>query len=192
MADVLRRTGPNLTLIPPDLDGNITLNGSSPGDLDISSAGFSAVLWENGAPTPFTLVDLLSPPFSLTIDNVSDTFAPLGMYRVNLTLPNRSLYELWIKHTPDMVAFRQETFDLVTRAEVLSLERGNTRYTYRLATVPAGAPRNVAVGVLDTILVETRLDGTPDFSAPNLVSSKVIELSYAAQGQTNPVLVEPG
>jgi len=190
MSDTLRRTGTNFTMLIPDAEGNTTLNGSSPGDDGISTASFVAALWENGEDIG-DLTTLLAPPYNLTIDNVSIAGALAG-YKLNIDLPNRSVYELWIKHATDMLAFRRVSFDVVTRAEVLSLERGNTRYTYRLATLPVGAPRNVAVGVLDTILVETRFDGAANFAGANLVSSKVIELSYAIFGQTNPVLAEPG
>lgn len=190
MADVLRRTGTNFTLIAPDLDATIALNGSAPGDLAIPTASFVAVLWEDGEPTPFTLADLLLPPFLLTIDNVSEPVAPLGQYRVNLTLPNRSVYELWIRHTTDMVAFRREGFDLRTRAEGLSQTRGNTQIDFTVAAVQVSA-RNVAVGVLDSMRVRTRLEGAPDFTASNLVSDEIVEFVYATVGDTNPIQVRP-
>jgi len=191
MADVLRRPGLNFTLVPPDLDSDIGLNGSTPGDLAISTAGFSAVLWKNGEPTPLTLGALLAPPYSLTIDNVSEPSIPLAQYRVNFTLPDRALYDFWIKHATSMIAFRQESFDTFTRDSMLSITKENTRTTFNLATVAVGAPRNVAVGVLNTVLIERRFNGALTFAGADLASSRLLEFYYAASGQTNPVRVVP-
>lgn len=187
MPEDLRRTGSNFFLLIPDDESNNTLNGSTGGDDGIATTNFEATLWENGEVVAADLATLVSS-FGLTIDNVSGT--DVAGYKVNLTLPNRSFYELWIRHTTAMVAFRQQQFDLITRAEGLSVIRGNTRYTFNIAASEVGA-RNVAIGVLDTVVVEHRFDGAADFSAPNLVSSITLEYTYATLGDTNPSLVAP-
>lgn len=188
MADVLRRTGANFLLIVPDDIGNDTLNGSSPGADAISLAGFEAALWENGEPVAATVAALVAAPFFLTIDNVSQT--DLAMYKVNLTLPNLAVYELWLRHPTAMVAFRQEQFDLRTRSEILSQIRGNTRVDFTLATsaIPA---RNVAVGVVDTMRVRHKYDEALTFDPGDLVSDVTVEFYYAVLGHTNPSRVEP-
>lgn len=188
MGDVLRRTGENFLLIVPDDAGDDTLNGSSPGADGISLAGFEAALWENGEPVAATIAALVAAPFFLTVDNVSQT--DLAMYKVNLTLPNRSFYELWIRHPTAMVAFRQEQFDLRTRAEVLAQIRGNSRvdFTIAVAQVPA---RNVAVGVVDTMRVRHRFDGATTFDPVDLVSDVTVQFHYAVMGHTNPSSVRP-
>lgn len=191
MADVLRRPGLNFTLVPPDLDSDIGLNGSAPGDIGISTAGFDAVLWIEGAFPPVTLGDLLAPPYSLTIDNISEPITPLAMYKVNITLPEYTVYELWIKHATSMIAFRQESFDLFTSPSSLSITDGNTKRTYNFATVPVGQPRNVAVGVLNTIDIVHRFDGAATFEGADVASATTLEMRYALQGQTNPVAVVP-
>ncbi len=126
--------------------------------------------------------------FSLTIDNVSGT--DVAGYKVNLSLPNRSFYELWINHTADMIAFRQQQFDLVTRPEVLSLSRGNTRYDFTIATVNIPA-RSVAAGVLSEVRVRQREDGAATFAGSDLVLDETFEFSYANLGDTNPISVIP-
>lgn len=188
MADVLRRPGANFLLLVPDDAGNDTLNGSTPGANGISLAGFEAALWEDGEPAAADVAALVAAPFLLSIDNVSQT--DLAMYKVNLTLPNRAFYELWIRHPTAMVAFRQEQLDLRTRAEILAQIRGNTRvdFTIAVAQVPA---RNVAVGVLDTMRVRHRFDGAPTFDPGDLVSDLTLNFYYAVMGHTNPSSVRP-
>lgn len=187
MADVLRKIGANFVVLVPDDDTNNTLNSSSAGQDGIATTNFVAVLWENGEPIG-NLTTLEAGPYNLTIDNVSTT--DVAGYKVNITLPNRSFYELWIKHTTDMVAYRQEQFDLTTRDEIGSVSKDNTRYDFVVAAsaVPA---RNVAAGVLDTLRVRRRYDGAADFTAPNLISDITIEFTYTSSGDTNPITVEP-
>lgn len=187
MADVLRKIGANFIVLVPDDDTNNTLNGSSAGQDGIATTNFVAALWENGEPIG-NLTTLTSAPFNLTIDNISTT--DVAAYKVNITLPNRSFYELWVKNTAAIVAYRQEQFDLSTRDEIGSVSRDNVRYDFIVAAAPVPA-RNVATGVLDTLRVRRRFDGSADFSAGNLVSDVTIEFTYTTIGDTNPIIVEP-
>jgi hypothetical protein len=187
VADVLRKIGANFVVLVPDDDSNDTLNGSSAGQDGIATTNFTAALWENGEPIG-NLTTLEAGPYNLTIDNVSTT--GVAGYKVNITLPNRSFYELWIKHSTGMVAYRQEQFDLSTRDEIGSVSRDNVRYDFTVASSPVPA-RKVATGVLDTLRVRRRYDGAADFSAGNLVSDVTIEFTYETLGDTNPITVEP-
>lgn len=187
MAEVLRRLGANFFLLFPDDRANTTLNSSTPGADGIATTNFEAMLLRDGEVVATNLAALLAGPFNLTIDNVSGQF---GVYKVNLTLDTRGFYDLFIRHTTDMVTTRSAHFDLVTRPEILSLSQGNTRYdfTLALADIPA---RQVAQGVLSTVRVRQRYDGAADFSAGNLVLDQTYELYYDNLGDTNPNAVVP-
>lgn len=187
MAEVLRRTGTNFMLLIPDSEGNTTLNSSTPGQDGISTTGFVAALWENGELVATNLAALIAAPFNLTIDNVS---GGIGGYKVNVTLPNRSFYELWIRHSSAMLAFRQEQFDLKTRLEIGSVSKENVRIDFAIAGAPVPA-RNVATGVLDTMRIRRRFEGASTFDSADLVSDVTINFRYATLGDTNPISVEP-
>lgn len=187
MGDVLRKIGANFVLLIPDDETNDTLNGSSPGADAISTTSFEAALWENGELVATSLAILVSS-FGLTIDNVSGT--DVAAYKVNLTLPNRSFYELWIRHASAMIAFRQEQFDLRTRDEIGSVSRENVRIDFTIATVNIPA-RQVAAGVLDKMRIRRRFEGAADFTAPNLADDVTVEFTYANLGDTNPINVIP-
>ena len=45
--------------------------------------------------------------------------------------------------------------------------------------------------MLESFTAELKFDGAPDFSAPNLVSSKTILMDYTTPGDTNPEIVAP-
>ena len=187
MGDVLRRTGANFTLLFPDDRTNTTLNSSTPGADGIATTNFEGMLFEDGEIVATNLAALEAGPYSMTIDNVSGTF---GVYKVNISLPNRAMYDLFLRHTTAMVTVRQEQFDTTTRAEIQSLSAGNSRYDFTIAVsnIPA---RNVAAGVLDTVRVRQRYDGAADFSAGNLVLDETYEFTYASLGDTNPSTVIP-
>ena len=121
----------------------------------------------------------------MTIDNVSAAF---GAYKVNITLPNRSNYDLFLRHSTDMVVPRIEQFDMKTRDEVGSVSPENLRSDFIIAGADIPA-RKVAAGVLDKMRIRRRFDGAPDFTAPNLASDVTVFFTYAALGDTNPILV---
>jgi hypothetical protein len=187
MAEVLRRTGANFLVLVPDTEGNTTLNGSTPGQDAIATTNFIAIMWENGELIATNLAALIAGPFNLTIDNVS---GGIGGYKVNVTLPNRSFYELWIRHTTAMLAFRQEQFDLKTRPEIGSVSKENVRVDFTIAAAPVPS-RNVAAGVLDTMRIRRRFEGATTFNPADLVSDVTVSFRYATLGDTNPVSVEP-
>jgi hypothetical protein len=172
----------------PDSDTDDAINGSSSGDDAIPTTGFVAAMWKDGEDIG-DLAVLEAAPYNLTIDNVSIAGALAG-YKVNITLPDRAMWTLWMRHPTSMLAFRQASFDLVTRAEVLSTIQGNTRTTFNFSELGVPA-RKVGPGVLDTMTVEQRYDGATDFTAPNLVSSLTLNFVYDVVGQTNPILVAP-
>ena len=187
MGDVLRLTGTNFTLLFPDDRTNVTLNSSVAADNAIATTNFEAMLFEDGEIVATNLAALEAGPYTMTIDNVSGTF---GVYKVNLTLPNRAFYDLFIRHTTDMVTVRQEQVDTTTRAEIQSLSYGNRQYDFTLASVAVPA-RKVAAGVLDTVRIRQRYDGAADFTGPNLVLDETIEFTYTNLGDTNPENVIP-
>ena len=186
MGDVLRRTGVNYALLFPDDRTNITLNSSTAGDNGIATTSFEGMLFCDGEVVATNLTALEAPPYLLTIDNVSGTF---GAYKVNVTLPSRATYDLFLRHTTDIVTVRQEQFDTTTRPEIMSLSQGNTRMDFTIAgaNIPA---RNVATGVLDKITATHYADGAT--VGPSAVTStQVYELTYNALGDTNPSAVIP-
>jgi hypothetical protein len=187
MGDVLRKTGANYVLLFPDDRTNTTLNSSSPGSDSIATTDFEGMLLENGEVVATNLAALEAGPFNLTIDNVSGAF---GIYKVNLTLPNRSTYDLFLRHTSALITVRQEQFDMLTRDEIGSVSRENTRYDFTIAAANIPA-RNVQSGVLDKMRIRRRFDGAADFSAGNLVQDLIIEFTYPSLGSTNPSAVIP-
>jgi hypothetical protein len=187
MGDVLRRTGTNYTLLFPDDRTNVTLNSSTGGDDGIATTNFEGMLLEDGEVVATNLAALEAGPYSMTIDNVSGTF---GVYKVNISLPNRATYDLLLRHTADMVTERLEQFDTTTRAEIQSLSRGNARYDFTIAAVNIPA-RKVAAGVLDSVRIRQRHDGASTFSGADLALDEIFEFTYANLGDTNPITVLP-
>lgn len=187
MGDVLRKTGSNYVLLFPDDRTNTTLNSSSPGADAIATTNFEAMLLRDGEVVATNLAALTAAPYNLTIDNVSGQF---GVYKVNLDLPTRGTYDLFVRHSTAMIVVRQEQFDLQTRDEIGSVSRENTRIDFTIAASPIGG-RNVAAGVLDKMRVRRKFDGAPDFSAGNLLSDVTVLFTYANLGDTNPSSVSP-
>lgn len=187
MGDVLRKTGANYTLLFPDDRTNTTLNASTPGANGIATTNFVGMLLEDGEVVATNLAALLAGPFNMTIDNVSGAF---GIYKVNITLPNRSTYDLYLRHTTDIVTVRHEQFDLLTRHEIPSMSRENLKYDFVVAAVDVPA-RSVAAGVLDTLRIRRRFDGATTFVGGDLISDTTLEFTYTSLGDTNPLSVEP-
>jgi endoglucanase Acf2 len=186
MGDVLRRTGTNYVLLFPDDRTNTTLNSSTPGDNGIATTNFEGMLFEDGEVVATNLTALATAPYLMTIDNVSGTF---GTYKVNITLPERATYDLFIRHTADIVTVRQEQFDTTTRPELMSLSQGNTRYDFTIAGVNIPA-RQVAAGVLDQITVTHYADGAA-VGPTAITSTQTYEFTYGNLGDTNPSAVIP-
>lgn len=188
MGDVLRRTGSNFALLFPDDRTNTTLNSSTGGDDGIATTNFEGMLLEDGEVVATNLTALEAGPYNMTIDNVSGTF---GVYKVNITLPNRGFYDLILRHTTAMVTERQEQFDTTTRPEIMSLSQGNTRFDFVTALVNTDVgTRNVAAGVLDNITVTHYADGET-VGAGAITTTQTYEFWYDTLGDTNPSSVRP-
>lgn len=180
MGDVLRKTGTNYVLLFPDDRTNTTLNSSTPGADGIATTNFEGMLLKDGEVVATNLAALEAAPYNMTIDNVSGAF---GVYKVNIDIPTRGTFDLYLRHSSDMVVVRHEQFDLLTRGEISSLFRGNVRWDFNIATVAVPA-RNVAIGVLDTIRLRS-------FDGVTVVEDRTVEMVYATSGDTNPINAIP-
>jgi hypothetical protein len=178
MSEILAVPGANFILLLPDDRTNVTLNGSVAGNDGIATTDFEGMLMENGEVVATNLAALEASPFFMTIDNVSGTF---GLYKVNLTLPNRSKYDLFLRHTADLITVRHEALDTQVRHEVLSLARGNTRYDFTLASGGSGAAQNAADGVPESLRIRNFFPGTT-----TVVSDVTLLFYYTDPGDTNP------
>ena len=71
-------------------------------------------------------------------------------------------------------------------SDVTALREGNTKKTFTMASA-VNATRNVAIGRIDYIKIETKADGASDWSAPT--STKYLYFWYTKLGDVNPVKV---
>ncbi len=185
MSEALERTGAQAVLLIPDDDSNITLNSSTAGDDGIALTDFTFHLWEDGEYIG-TNATLTAGPYNLTVDNVSSTSPAQGAYKVNLSLPNRSKWIFLATHTTAMVTNRIEELDTLSRDELGSTSRGNTKLVFRTASTDI-AGQNASAGVLSEMDVITRYAGDADFSSPK--ETVTFKFFYQAFGETNPIRV---
>jgi hypothetical protein len=184
VAERLRQTGAQQLILVHDTD-SATLNGSSAGQDGIALTSFSIELYLDGELVTATIATLQASPYFLTIDNIGQ-----GKYKLNITLATAGFYELWVKHSTGMIAWRQEALDLQkTLEELLSIGEENVSFEF----VRAGsviAARKVAVGMLDQVIIKRKRKSDTNWSSP--LQSGTLFAHYETLGDENPQFMKEG
>lgn len=176
---MLSKLGNQYSSIIADLDKN-NVNGSAPGNDNISLANFTVQLFDRGELVSDNIA-ILQALYGFGIDNISG-----GKYKAHFIwsgLPTQ--LELWIKHSTDMLAWRKEEIDVQFSMDAIGeiMHNGNTSYEYVRAVVQ-DAVRKVAIGKLDYVIIRMKRDTDLDWSLP--VSTQTLWAWYASLGDDNP------
>lgn len=108
-------------------------------------------------------------------------------YSVSNAPTEGDLYVIWQGKIDGEIAEDHDYFKIdLTKTHVLENRLGNQRITFYEATVIDNV-RNVAVGVLDHQIIETKYDDDVDWSTPR--SSRTLWFHYDVLGEVNPIKI---
>jgi hypothetical protein len=173
--------GAQSTILVADADF-ATLNSSTGGDTDIAITNMTIQLYKDGAKVADE-TSIINSPYNFELDNIYD-----GRYLARLDLDTSGVYSLHVKHSTNMIAWREQDWDVQGLLDSIAAacSDGNVKIAF-VKAVGAIPIRNVADGYINYMTVQVRRPGAAGWGT--LIVDEILYYTYETSGDKNPLSV---